>query len=243
MPGSTQEIPRTTIVDLSLNAVALCNTGANSRAYIVLNKRKENNSMSMTYEELLKSLKPEHAAVIKEHLDNAVNAAKEEVKGQQDTVEKGKATEQPQAAAAQPEDDPVMKNLPEEVKKKFEEMQKTIATLAEERATEMVNKRYEACKALPVEEEELKSVLKAASPAVFEILKKAAAALEAKTHSPSGTDNTGELQKTADAVYAKLEKAARKLQEENKDLTFEQAFVKATEQDPETYAVYSKGVR
>jgi hypothetical protein len=48
--------------DLEITRVDLVDEGANSAAFIELFKRKE--PMTMTFEEILKSMKPEHAAVI-----------------------------------------------------------------------------------------------------------------------------------------------------------------------------------
>jgi hypothetical protein len=55
--------------DLEITRVDLVNEGANSAAFIELFKRKE--PMTMTFEEILKSMKPEHAAVITAEITKA----------------------------------------------------------------------------------------------------------------------------------------------------------------------------
>lgn len=242
MPDLTQ-VTQAALVDLHLDAVALCNTGANSRAHIILNKRKEKTSMPSTYEELLKSLNPEHAEVVSKHIA-ALEAAKDKTIGDLQTQVSELEKSKPAAAAAPGVEEDVMKSLPEEVRKKFDSMQTMIDTLVSKQAEELAISRFEKCKALPVEEAELKGVLKSASPAVVAILEKAAQALVEKTHTPAGVDAGGQFKATdADAHYETLEKSAKKLMGENEGMSFEQAFTKAIELDPVTYTKYAEGVK
>jgi hypothetical protein len=74
MPELTRSNPSFALVNLTLDAVALCNEGANSRADILLTKRKESQIMP-TFDELLKELTPESADVVTKHIA-AIEAAK-----------------------------------------------------------------------------------------------------------------------------------------------------------------------
>lgn len=57
------------MIELQVDRVDLVDEGANSAAFIKLYKRKENNIM--TFEEILKGLKPEHQTVVSEELTKA----------------------------------------------------------------------------------------------------------------------------------------------------------------------------
>lgn len=57
------------LLDLEVDRVDLVDEGANSAAFIKLYKRKEQNDMK--FEEILKSMKPEHAEVIKAEIAKA----------------------------------------------------------------------------------------------------------------------------------------------------------------------------
>lgn len=229
------------LVDLQLGAVALCNQGANSRADIIFTKRKEQKSMPNTFEELMKSLNAEHAKMIQDYLDGVNKTHEETLKGLQDKIDALEKSAKP-AATEEPTPD-VMKSLPAEVQKKFDDMQATINAMVTKQAEDLAAARFEKCKALPVEEGELKDVLKAASPAVVSILEKAAAALASSMHTPAGSDASGQMQKSgADSYYSVLEKSAKDIMAKNAGMTFEAAFTAAVEADPDTYAKYAQEV-
>lgn len=243
---------QTALVDLSLNAVALCNEGSNSRADILLVKsRKEGVNMPKTFEELLKALQPEQADIVTKHIAG-VEAAKDEVikglngqvteltsqvtnlTGQVDSLQKSKPTEQ----------EDVLKSLSPELQAMFKKQQETIDGLLAAQAEDLAKSRFEKCKAIPCEEAELKDVLKSASPAVVAILEKAAAAIEKGAHSAVGADGEPAFVGTsAEDLYGKLEKSARELMAGNEGMTFEKAFTKACEADPATYQKYVKGAK
>lgn len=70
--------------DLVIDRVDLVDEGANSEAFIELYKRKETTA-TMSIEEILSKMKPEHSAVIKEALDNLSNDVTKH-KGELDTL-------------------------------------------------------------------------------------------------------------------------------------------------------------
>lgn len=245
---------QTALVDLSLDAIALCNEGCNSRADILLVKsRKEGVNMPKTFEELLKALQPDQADIVTKHI-TGVEAAKDEVikglngqiteltgkvndlTGQVDALQKNKPTSN--------QEDDVLKSLSPELQALFKKQQSTIDGLLAAQAEDLAKARFEKCKAIPCEEAELKEVLKTASPAVVAVLEKAAAAIEKGTLTATGGDgNPAFVGTSADDLYGKLEKAAKELMTANEGMTFEKAFTKACEADPDTYQKYVKGVK
>jgi len=243
----------TALVNLNLDAVALCNQGANSRAHILLTKRKE--TKNMTIEELLKAMTPEQAKVVTDHLAGITKAKDESITqltgevttlkstvtdltGKVETLGKSKPTV-PQPAAA-PSTEEVLKSASPEIKALFEGMQSTMNTLVAAQEENLAKSRFEAVKALPVEEATLKSVLKSASPAVFDVLKAAAAAVTATTKA-TGTSIDGEMPGIGNTAYTSLDKSAKEIQKSTAGLTYEQAFTKACEADPAAYAKYCRG--
>lgn len=256
MPGTqkTQHITPSNasaaLVNLQLRAVALCNEGANSRADIILTKRKENASMPKTYEELLAALQPDDANLLKNHIAS-ITAEHEKMVGTLNTellkaqnrvaeLEKKAPADPPAATDPQQE---LLKSLSPELRALFEKQQSTINGLVEDRANALAAARFEKCKAIPAEEAELKEALKSASPAVVAILEKAAAAIEKTTHTAEGTDGNPQfVGSSADECYKKLEKSAKDLMAANAGMTYEAAFTKACELDPETYVKYTEGV-
>lgn len=247
----TPSNPSTALVDLQLRAVALCNEGANSRADIILTKRKEKQSMPKTFEELLKSLQPEDAEVVKQHITSIENQAvieKQKLNGkvseltkQVEELEKAKPAEEPATTPASETD--VLKGVSPEVAELFKKQQATIDSLLNDRAETLAKARFEKCKAIPADEAQLKEVLKTASPAMVEILEKAAAAIVEKTHTADGTSGNPQFVGTsADDLYSTLEKSAKEIMKSSEGMTFEAAFTEACSRDPETYRKYTEGV-
>lgn len=227
------------LVDLNLNAVALCNQGANARADIIFMKRKEQKSMPTTFEELMKSLNPDQAKLITDHVASLTKSSEETIARLEKSVKEleakvdGTGTEEPD----------IMKSLPAEVQKRFDDMQNALNAMVAKQAEDLAAQRFEKCKALPVAEADLKEVLKSASPAVVSILEKAATALVEKTHTAVGSEAAGEIKKTGAAGhYETLEKSAKDIMAQNAGMTFEKAFTLACERDPDTYTKYAQGV-
>ncbi len=224
------------LVNVSLDAVALCGAGANTRAHILLTKRKEQDSMS--FEELIKALNDEQAATINAHFSAQRAASESTIEKLQGELEELRKSIPP----VKEEPQVVLKDASPEIKEMVEKMQGTINSLLDERNKELVNKRFEKCKALPVEEETLRDVLKSASPAVCEILEKAAAAIEKSTHTAKGSNADGAgIPDAPEQYYKQLEKKANEFMAAD-GTTFEQAFSKACSVHPDLYAKYTKGV-
>lgn len=237
----TQPNPQAALVDLSLSAVALCNEGANSRADILLYKRKETNSMPKTFEELMAALDTDAATVVTKHIETlraADQATIKNLRGEVDTLK----TAAPAAQAPAHEED-VLKGASPEIRTLFEKMQGTVNQLLAAQEASVVEERYQKCKALPCEEATLREVLKSASPATVSILEAAANAIAEGLHKATGTSASGTIKTgTADEAYAALEKSAKTIAAEQ-GITFEKAFTEACQRDPDTYKKYVEGVR
>jgi len=242
----TPSNPSTALVDLRLRAVALCNEGANSRADIIMTKRKENATMPKTYEELLQALQPNQAEILTKHIEGIksqheqtvaeLNKTVAELKGEVESLKKSAPV------TTTPADD-VTKSMSPEVAELFKRQQATIDQLLADKAESLAASRFEKCKAIPVAEDELKGVLKTASPAVVAILEKAAAAIVEKSHTPEGSNaNPLFVGNTADDLYGKLEKSAKEIMKQSTGMTYEQAFAEACQRDPETYRKYTEEV-
>lgn len=237
----TQSNPQAALVDLSLSAVALCNEGANSRADILLYKRKETNSMPKTFEELMAALDTDAAAVVTKHIETLRAADQTTIKNLQGEVDTLK-TAAPAAQAPAHEED-VLKGASPEIRALFEKMQGTVNQLLAAQEASVVEERYQKCKALPCEEAALREVLKSASPATVSILEAAANAIAEGLHKATGTSASGIIKTgTADEAYAALEKSAKTIAAEQ-GITFEKAFTEACQRDPDTYKKYVEGVR
>lgn len=237
----TQSNPQAALVDLSLSAVALCNEGANSRADILLYKRKETNSMPKTFEELMAALDNDAADVVNKHIETLRAADQATIKNLQGEVDTLK-TAAPAAQAPAHEED-VLKGASPEVRALFEKMQGTVNQLLAAQEASVVEERYQKCKALPCEEATLREVLKSASPATVSILEAAANAIAEGLHKAAGTSASGIIKTgTADEAYAALEKSAKAIAAEQ-GITFEKAFTEACQRDPDTYKKYVEGVR
>lgn len=237
---------QTALVDLELSAVALCNEGSNSRADIILMKGKESDKMPNTFEELVKALNPEHAEILTKHIgevESAKDAVIKDLQGQVTTLT-AKVEELTKAKSAETKQDDVLKGVSPEVQALFAKQQATIDGLLATQADELAKARFEKCKAIPCAEDELKAVLKAASPAVVAVLEKAAAAIEASTLTAKGKETSPDFAgSTAADIYGKLEKSAQAIMSANEGMTFEQAFTKACSDDPDTYQKYVEGVK
>lgn len=243
--GEYNQIPKlqTMLVDLTLDRVDVVHTGSNTRADILLAKGKEQNNMPETFEALLGLLKPEQANIVKSHIveiekkkDEAITALNEKV----ETLEKAVVT--PPAAPVPTEED-IFKGASPELKEQFEKMRSSMDSMLEREAESLAKARFESVKAIPYDEAKLKEVLKSASPAVMEVLQKAAKAIEDNILTAKGKEVAGKFPAVGEKSYEKLEKAAKELQTADTALSYEQAFTKACSANPEVYAEYVKGVK
>lgn len=200
----------------------------------------------MEFNDILAGLTPEAQAVVNKHIEDAttqaVNAAVAPLTAQvteltetnKSLTEAAKGTAEP----AVPED--VMKSLPESVQKQFEEMQKSIKALEDEKEENLAKSRFNIVKAIPCDEATLKSVLKTASPEVFAVLTKAAAAIEEGLGKTAAAAGEGSTVVSSDDAYAALEKHAEALAK-SENVTDAVAFTMACEQHPDLYDQYVKG--
>lgn len=238
----TASNPQTALVDLSLDAVALCATGANSRADIILHKRKETQSMPKTFEQLMAELDTDAQEVVKSHIAGLQAADASTISTLQDKLKDLEKSQAPAPAPAASEEADILKNASPEVRAYFEKQNQMMQQLLDAQAETMVEKRFNLCKAIPVEEATLKDILKSASPAVVDVLAKASAAIEAGLAKGVGSDVDGTMKTGgADEAYAALEKSAKAIAAEQ-GCTFEKAFTLACERDPATYKKYVEGV-
>lgn len=240
------------LIDLNLDKVALCQEGANSRAQIILTKRKETNDMPKTYEELLGILKTDEADVIKTHVaellktkDTAITTLNGTIATQQATITANedtiKSLKETTAVGKSTDTEELLKKADPALASVFKAMKDANALLIADQAEALAKTRFEAVKAIPCEEAALKDVLKTASPAVYEVLCKAAKAVEDSILKGKGSGADGNMTVGADQAYGKLEKSAREIMVAKTGITFEQAFTDACIADPKTYANYVKG--
>lgn len=244
---------KTLLVDLELDRVDLVKEGANTKAHIKLLKRKE--TQPMTFEEIMKTLKEEHAEVVTKALEEARKARETELTTAQADLAKAKedltkANEslattkadleksKEQIAKAKPQEDDIevlMKSVNPALAKHIQDLQATVSTLVTEKSDQVAKERFETVKAIPVEEAKLKEVIKAVSPAAFEVLQAAAQAIEKNLLTAKGANTHNETGSDTEIAFSKLDKSAKKIQGENAGMTYEAAFTKACELDPETY--------
>lgn len=252
MPQSAMK-PIAQLVNLDLTRIALCNEGANTRANILLTKRKENTQMPnvTTFEEFEKAAEPEVLNIVKAHYDELLKAkdtelakSADELKAAQDKIDelsKSKPTEGEQPDE-QPED--IFKGLNPEVRALIEKQTQTINDLVARDQENIAKQRFELVKSIPCDEATLKRVLKTASPDVMTILQAAATAInENVIKDATGSDAAGVMKKTdgGQAAYDKLDTIAKSMAEEQ-NITYEAAFTEACMQNPDVYAEYAKGV-
>lgn len=241
------------LVDLELNRVDLVKEGSNSRAHILLTKGKEQNSMPKTYDELVALLKPEEAEILKSHVEAIEKTAEETLatKDEKITVleaEVAKLSTEKEEYVAELEkskadtEEEIMKNVPPAMVEMIEKMRKENEELKAREQDIIVKARFEEVKAIPCTEDDLKAVLKTATPDVFEVLKKAAATIENSVLKDTSGSQGGDGNESSGGAFEKLEKAARTRMAENDKLTYEQAFTEVTKAMPEVYAAYSKEV-
>lgn len=237
----TKPVIQAALVDLSLDAVALCNQGANTRADILLCKRKEKTVMPQTFEELMKGLEPDAAALVTKHINGLQATDQTTISQLQSKIaELEKSVQQTPLPAAQQED--VFKGASPAMLAEIEKMRNALQSMQEQQLADLAEKRYQACKSIPVEEAKLKDVLKSASPAMLEVLKAAAAAIEKGLMQPKGSEVDGFMQTpgSANAAYGALETAAKAIMTA-KSVTFEAAFTEACTQNPDLYKKYVEG--
>lgn len=197
--------------------------------------------MPKTFEELMAGLEPDAAALVGKHLENLQQTDKSTIatlQGKVTELEKSKTVTTEQVVNSD-----VLKNADPAVQALVTKMQGQMQQLLDAQASDMVEKRFQLCKAIPVEEAAMREVLKSASPAVMAVLEKAATAITASLHTAKGVDVNGNISAgTSDEAYAALEKSAKAISVAE-SISFEKAFGEACTRDQETYKKYVEGVR
>jgi DNA repair exonuclease SbcCD ATPase subunit len=241
------------LLDLVVDRVDLVDEGANSAAFIKLYKRKER-IKDMSFEEIIKQLKPEHAEVIKAELEKAKSEVPEEVSKKltklQDIEEELNEVKQELAKAKKQDTgeeniEDIIKKLDDPIQRVFKSMQakadaaEALAKqLTEEREREEAIAKARELKALPVEEETLVEVVKDVSPEVFDILKKASDALESSDiFEEVGKGKGGH--DTVDA-WSKIEKKAEEIASRD-NISKEKAIGIVVNENPDLYKEYLNG--
>lgn len=235
------------VLDLLVDRVDLVDEGANSEAFIKLYKRKERRD-TMTFEEILAKMKPEHAEVVKQYVADKdltvdLNKAKEkitELEGDLEKVAKSKTVEEPAF-------EDVLKSLDPAVQEVFKSMQAqkdAAEAVAKQAADERLNTeaiaKAKELKALPVDETKLVEVLKSITPEVHEILKAANKAIsEDSVFEEIGKTKTDTSSGAGDA-WGKIEKKAKAIEVEQK-VSKAKAISIAVNQNPDLYKEYLEG--
>lgn len=240
--------PLFTLVDMNLEAVALCSQGANSRANILLTKSMKEGNSKMGINEILAGLSEEAQATLTKHIEETATA--NVTKAVEDAVAPlnakiaeleaaNKSLEENAAKATQPvEPEDFTKSLPEPARKQFEEMQKSLAALQAERAEALAKSRFEVVKAIPCDSDKLKSILKNVDADVFEVLTKAAAAIEEGIGKSTAAAGEGKLDKSTDDYYKELETIADGISK-SEGVSLAKAFTLACERNADLYAKYA----
>ena len=240
--------PLFTLVDMNLEAVALCSQGANSRANILLTKSMKEGNSKMGINEILAGLSEEAQATLTKHIEetataNVAKAVEDAVAPLNAKIAELEATNKSltenAAKATQPaEPEDFTKSLPEPARKQFEEMQKSLAALQAERAEALAKSRFAVVKAIPCDSDKLMSILKNVDPDVFEVLTKAATAIEEGIGKSTAAAGEGKLDKSTDDYYKELETIADGISK-SEGVSLAKAFTLACERNADLYAKYA----
>ena len=252
------------LTDLVINRVDLVDEGANSAAFIELYKRKE--QLSMTFEEILSKMKPEHAEVIKSELsksadtlkatqDDLVKAKKEceDAKKECEDAkkERDQAKEELEAkskAGSEFDETETLKSMPKAAMELFEKMKAQKEAAEEEvRKAKDAEKTAEAIakakelKAIPVEQEKLVNIIKGADSNLLDLLGILNSAIEGTVLGEVGKSATGTAGKDeADAAWSKIEAKADEIVKRD-TVSKAKAISVVIKENPELYKEYLKG--
>ena len=137
--------------------------------------------MPKTFDELLAALTPEQATIVKNHLAALETTKVDEITELNKTIGTLKAEVETLKKSTEPTKEDILKTASPEMVSYIKSLQETVGTLVADKEEALAKSRFEAVKALPVDEVTLKSILKSASPAVYEVLVKAATAVAEKS--------------------------------------------------------------
>lgn len=250
------------ILELDVNRVDVVDEGSNSEAYIKLYKRKES-AQTMELNEILGKLQPEHAQVVRDEIAKAKGEVPAEVvakvakavedlktmetecvKAKKDfndaTVEIAKL----KGSASAPTEEEILKSLDpavQEVMKsaimKRDAAEAALKLINEQTITESAVAKAKECKALPIEEAKLVSIMKGATPEVYEILKAASVLIE---KGPAFVEiGKGGSSGNKDA-WSQIEKKASDIVVRDK-ISLQAAIGLAVKENPDLYRAYVNG--
>lgn len=240
----------TLLESLVINRVDLVSEGANSAAFVELIKRKEKTT-SMTFDEVIAKLKPEHAEIVKaevERLNEDITKSKEAVdtlKADKDTLE---ATLEKMKKEDKQEEDDIFKGMDPkavEVLKTFKAQKEA----AEEELRKSKDAKLQAeavakaatLKALPVEQEKLVGIVKSASPELLDVLSSINTAISTTVLEEVGKNKTGnEFQVSGSDAWGKIEKKADEVAKRD-NITKSKAIGVVITEEPDLYNEYLKG--
>ncbi|MNH05084.1 hypothetical protein D3C79_643980 [compost metagenome] len=190
------------LIDLEVDRVDLVDEGANSKAHIMLYKRKENTNMSnptgtLDFDAVVKGLKPEHAVTVHEEINKArsevptktaeeLENVKKSLKDAEAIIEQLKADNIAKSKDNDEQDyeevikglDPALQKVFKSMKAEKEAAENIAKQAAEKRLNDTAIAKAATLKNLPIEQDKLVDVVKGISTEVYEVLKAANDAIE-----------------------------------------------------------------
>lgn len=250
------------LIDLEVDRVDLVDEGANSQAHIMLYKRKEQTTMSqsLSFEEILKKLQPEHAAVVEAEIAKAKSTIPEETATELDNVKKSlkdtkealenaKAENIAKSKDEEPDFEEVIKGLDPSLQAMFKRMQEEkdaaeqiAKAAAEKQLNDVAIAKAASLKNIPVSNEQLVAVVKGISTEMYDVLKAANDAIENSGVLDEQGSSTEHVEKAGNAEQAweLLEKRAGEIATEQ-GITPEAAMAIAIKKHRDLYQTYLKG--
>lgn len=256
------------LTELEVDRVDFVDEGANSAAFIELFKRKENKE-PMDFSEILAKMKPEHSAVIEEHvaaIQADLEKARTDLSAANDEIAKGKADLDTANAALEKANDEltvlkakepnsdevneeeVLKAMPESARTEYLKMraqkeaaEEQVRKAAEEKAEAEAVAKAATLKSLPVEQSVLVEILKSCDQSVVDVLSTVATAIDSTVLSEVGKSGKGKAgAEDADAAWSDIEKAADEIAKRD-SVTKQRAIAIAIKENPELYRKYLDG--
>lgn len=241
------------VIGLLVDRVDMVKDGCNSEAFISLYKSREGGK-KMTFEEILKELKPEHLQVVnaeiakyKEQvvsLEKACSGTKQDLKKAEEDLE---AAKEEVAKSKKPDpinEEEIIKSLDPKVQaiiKKSKEAQKAAEEVAKalnfEKEEQIAKERVTLLKGLPnVDDAGLLNIAKTATPEIFEVLKSAAKLItDGEVFKAVGSSAPNDTNKDA---WAQIEAKADALRKDKPELDKSHAITEVIKTNPDLYKKY-----
>jgi flagellar biosynthesis GTPase FlhF len=243
------------LMDLVIDRVDFVDEGANSAAFIEVFKRKERDTQ-MDVNEILSKLKPEHASVVQQELDNlakqrddandALAIANEELEKMKAAAEEEKPAEEDVEKDVGFDETEVLKSMPEAARELFVKMreqkeaaEELVRKNAEEKAEAEAVAKAATMKSLPIEQPKLVEILKNCNEDVVELLKAASAAIDNAVLEEVGKSKHDTADVGGDA-WSKIEAKAEDIAKRD-GVTKQKAVTIAIKENPELYKEYLNG--